>query len=133
MLRFAAIALIFASTAVAAAPENNGWNVYRTFEYNIILWEKKTRENFTEYAIENSSGATICAIPYVHGNPKTRTGLSLVNRLPAGAFHEIGFVTYTTGSRPGSAEWVVTLILLENQCSLSLPDPQLPDPPLPLS
>lgn len=124
------VVLAFVSTAVAATPENNGWKVYRTFEYNIILWEKKTRENFTEYAIENSSRATICAIPYVHGNPKTRTGLSLVNRLPSGSFHEIGFVTYTTGSKPGSAEWVVTLILLENRCSLVKPAPQLPDLPL---
>ena len=131
MLRFVAIALIFVSTAVAAAPADNGWEVYRTFEYNIILWEKETRENFTEYAIENGSGATICAIPHVHGNTRTRTGLSIVNRLPAGAFHEMGFVTYTTGSKPGSAHWAVTLILLENQCSLPSPDPQPTTDPLP--
>lgn len=125
MLRFVAIALIFASTAAVATPSDNGWQVYRTFEYNIILWEKQTRENFTEYAIANGSGATICVIPHVYGNPKTRAGLHKVNRLPAHSFHNIGFVTYTTGSKPGSAYWVVTLILLENQCSLpgSVPQP----------
>ena len=126
------IIALFPSTLLAS-PENNGWKVYRTFEYNIILWKKETRENFIEYAIDNGSGGTICVIPYVHGNPKTRAGLSLVNRLPANAFHEIGFVTYTTGSKPGSAEWVVTLILLEYRCSLGKPASQLPDPPLPLS
>ena len=124
LLIIAVIVLVFVSVAAFAAPADNGWKVYRTFEYNIILWEKETRENFIDYAIENGSGATICAIPYVHGNQKTRAGLSLVNRLPAGAFHEIGFVTYTTGSKPGSAHWAVTLILLENQCSLPSSDPQ---------
>ena len=127
----AAVFIMLFSGIAQASPADNGWKVYRTFEYNIILWEKKTRENFIEYAIDNGSGATICAIPYVHGNTRTRAGLSLVNRLPAGAFHEIGFVTYTTGSEPGSAHWAVTLILLENQCSLPSPDPQPTTDPLP--
>ena len=34
---------ILVSFHVKAAPEDNGWSVYRTFEYNIILWEKETR------------------------------------------------------------------------------------------
>jgi len=132
MLRFIAIALIFVSTAVAATPTDNGWSMYATFNKDIVLWEKPDGENFMRYGITNHAETTICVIPYTYGNSHTRVGLQVAALMPSmtGALHELGFITYKNGDESGSAVWVLTLILIENQCSLPLPSQPsaLPEP-----
>ena len=120
--------VVLLAAGISHARAESGWTHEMTFTKNghRVVLVKRTdpeRENFVYYGVKNEGDIPMCVVPRVWANRHTRTGLQMISLVGTTGFHELGFVTYKTGHEPQSAEWTITLFLLENECSLSDPFP----------